>query len=87
MGAGPDWSATYRRRLWGHEGTPDDEELMTAQTKVIRPVLAEIDAAVERVKNGSYGGSSPSMRAADQERNRVHGGTSRTGHRHRAEQT
>jgi len=32
-----------------------NEELMTAQTKAIRLVLAEIDAAVERVKDGSYG--------------------------------
>ncbi|MET9315756.1 TraR/DksA C4-type zinc finger protein [Kribbella sp. NPDC003505] len=32
-----------------------NEELMTAQTKAIRLVLAEIDAAVERAKNGAYG--------------------------------
>jgi len=32
-----------------------NEELMTAQTKAIRLVLGEIDAAVERAKNGSYG--------------------------------
>lgn len=32
-----------------------DEELVTTQTKAIRRVLKEIDAAVDRVTDGSYG--------------------------------
>src|SRR5215471_5010946 len=32
-----------------------DEDLVTAQTKAIRLVLKEIDAAVERVSDGTYG--------------------------------